>query len=99
MSMTVQEVATARGNAVERIARLLDDLERDGRKPSHWEGDHVRYALAAVERRNYPAGEDAMMRAERPDARSSILANRRARLSVPTLSNLRASLARLQADD
>jgi len=101
MSMTVQEVATARGNAVERIARLLDDLERDGRKPSHWEGDHVRYALAAVERRNYPAGEDAMMRAERPDlCRSSILANRRARLSdVPTLANLRASLARLQADD
>ena len=42
-----------------------------------------------------------MMRAERPDlSRSSVLANRRARLSeVPTLANLRASLARLQADD
>jgi len=102
MSMTVLAMATARRNVVERIARFLDDLERDGREPGHWQGDQVRHALAALERGNYPAGEDAMMRAERPDLfRSSVLANRRAaRLSeVPTLANLRASLARLQADD
>jgi hypothetical protein len=101
MSMTVLAMATARRNVVERITRFLDDLERDGREPGHWQGDQVRHALAALERGNYPAGEDAMMRAERPDLfRSAILANRRAMLSeVPTLANLRANLARLQADD
>ena len=101
MSMAVLAMATARRNVVERIARFLDDLKRDGREPGHWQGDQVRHALAALERGNYPAGEDAMMRAERPDLlRSAILANRRAMLSeVPTLANLRASLARLQADD
>jgi hypothetical protein len=101
MSMTVLAMATARRNVVERIARFLDDLERDGREPGHWQGDQVRHALAALERGNYSAGEDAMMRAERPDLfRSAILANRRAMLSeVPTLANLRASLARLRADD
>ena len=100
MSMTVQAMATARRNVAERIARFLDDVERDGRELSHWEGDHVRYALAALERRYYPAGEDAMMRAERPDLfRSSNLANRRAMSSeAPMLADLRARLARLQAD-
>ena len=78
MSMTVQAMATARRNVVERIARFLNDLERDRREPSHWEGDQGRHALAALERQNYPAGEDAMMRAERPDIfRSSTFANPR----------------------
>ena len=66
MSMTVPAMATARRNVVERIARFLDDLERDGREPRHWQGSQVRAALSALERGNYPAGEDAMMRAERP---------------------------------
>ena len=54
----------------------------------------------SLERRYYPAVEDAMMRAERPDlSRSSNLANRRAMSSeVPILADLRARLARLQAD-
>ena len=65
-------------------------------------GKAIMYAtpLAALERRYYPAGEDAMMRADRPDLfRSSNLANRREMLSeAQMLADLRACLARLEAD-
>ena len=65
--MTLKPVAraTARRNVAERIDRFLNDLLGARRLPNRRELFWLRDALANLEAGQYPAGEDAMDKAER----------------------------------
>jgi hypothetical protein len=65
--MTLKAITTARRNLAQRIARFLGQLDRDTRAPTVWECWCLENALVLLESASYPAGEDAMMRAEKPD--------------------------------
>lgn len=51
----------------QRIARFLDHLDHGQRSPTPWECWCLEDALLLLESESYPAGEDAMMRAEKSD--------------------------------
>ncbi len=57
--------ATARRNVAERIDRFLAGLDRAKRQPNRRELFWLRAALSNLEENSYPAGEEAMDRAER----------------------------------
>jgi hypothetical protein len=57
-------IATARRNLAGRIQRFLAQL---GREPDGYEGEWSLRAIMHLRHDEWPAGEDAMRRAERPD--------------------------------
>jgi hypothetical protein len=65
MTLNPTARATARRNVAERIDRFLDGLRRARRAPNRRELFWLRDALANLEQGQYPAGEDAMDKAER----------------------------------
>jgi hypothetical protein len=65
--MTLKAMATARRNLAQRIGRFLDGLDREKRAPTVWECSCLDDALLLLESESYPAGEAAMMRAEKSD--------------------------------
>jgi hypothetical protein len=65
--MTLKAMATARRNLAQRIGRFLAQLDRESRMPTLGECWCVEDALLLLESMSYPAGEDAMMRAEKSD--------------------------------
>jgi len=65
MSLNPTARATARRNVAERIDRFLNGLQRVKRLPNRRELFWLRHALADLQEGQYPAGEDAMDKAER----------------------------------
>jgi hypothetical protein len=65
MSMSPTATATARRNLSQRIARLTDAIEKQGRQPNRIEGERMRDALGNLAVDQFPGGEEAMLRAER----------------------------------
>ena len=65
--MTLNPTArtTARRNVAERFDRFLNVLQRARRLPNRRELFWLRHALVNLEGAEYPAGEDAMDKAER----------------------------------
>jgi hypothetical protein len=61
--------ATARRNLLQRIDRFVTALERSQRPPTAHEAQGVLDALASLELRLYPLGEEAMMRVEKAGRR------------------------------
>jgi hypothetical protein len=57
--------ATARRNVADRVDRFLKGLERAKRQPNRRELFWLREALANLQEGQYPAGEEAMDKAER----------------------------------
>jgi hypothetical protein len=49
--------ATARRNVTQRIARLIEALERAPRKPDAWECEHVQRTQAALNELDYPCDD------------------------------------------
>ena len=63
--MTQNPHITARRNVTDRIDRFLDGLRRAKRAPNRRKLFWLRHALASLEEGEFPAGEDAMDKAER----------------------------------
>jgi len=86
---------TARRNVVHRIDRFLAGLDRERREPTAFEAHQVLAALGHLQVDRFPAGEDAMMRAERPDlaGAAAIAATKGAKA---TTAELRERLAALR---
>jgi hypothetical protein len=66
--------ATARRNVTQRIARLIEALERAPRKPDAWECEYVQRTQAALNELDYPCG----------DGRRAAVAGRRGPISPTT---------------
>src|SRR4051794_28229318 len=65
MTAPTGAIDTARCNLAQRIGRRHTEIEKAGREPDADEGAHLLEAVACLETANYPAGEDAMMQAEK----------------------------------
>ena len=65
MTLNPTALATARLNVAERIGRFLAGLDGARRLPNRRELFWLRAALANLDEGRYPAGEDAMDKAER----------------------------------
>ncbi len=69
MTLNPTARATARRNVAERIDRFVNGLQRAQRLPNHRELFWLRHALVNLQEGQYPAGEEAMDKAERALAR------------------------------
>src|SRR5579862_483917 len=65
MALNPTAQATARRNVADRFERFLKGLQRARRQPNRRELFWLRHALASLDEADYPAGEDAMDKAER----------------------------------
>jgi len=65
MTLNPAARATAHRNVVDRFDRFLNALQGAGRQPNRRELFWLRHALASLDEADYPAGEDAMDKAER----------------------------------
>jgi hypothetical protein len=65
MTLNPTARATARRNVADRIDRFLNVLERARRLPNRRELFWLRHALVNLQEGQYPAGEEAMDKAER----------------------------------
>ena len=65
MTLNPTACATARRNVADRIDRFLNGLQSVRRLPNRRELFWLRDALANLQEGQYPAGEDAMDKAER----------------------------------
>lgn len=91
MEMTLKAAETAHRNLLQRIERLLAEIERAGRAPVDRESLCLQRAIGSLRAKAYLKGEDEMLCAERPEliAYSVVFA---ADVKVPTLVELRALL-------
>jgi hypothetical protein len=92
MTLSPAAVATARRNVSQRIERFLVGLERDGRLPNRHERFHIREALDKLTEGQYPAAEDAMLKAERSLSIPESMAEDLAVSDRLTLADIRAAL-------
>ena len=65
MTLNPTARATARRNVADRIDRFLNILQRARRQPNRRELFWLRHALVNLQEGQYPAGEEAMDKAER----------------------------------
>src|SRR5215475_10551611 len=65
MTLNPTARATARRNVADRFDRFLNVLQRARRLPNRRELFWLRRALVSLDEAEYPAGEDAMDKAER----------------------------------
>jgi hypothetical protein len=86
--------ATARRNVADRIDRFVKGLERTGRQPNRRELFWLRDALVNLQEGQYPAGEDAMDKAERALVIPEHAANDLSTNAGVTVEQLRAQLDR-----
>jgi hypothetical protein len=95
--MTLNPTArtTARRNVAERIDRLLNGLEGARRQPNRRELFWLRDALVNLQEGQYPAGEDAMDKAERALVIPEHAANDLSTNAGVTVEQLRAQLDRI----
>jgi hypothetical protein len=90
MTLSPTARATARRNVAERIDRFLNVLARAQRLPNRRELFWLRHALANLQEGQYPAGEDAMDKAERAMPIPEHAANELSTNAGATIEQLRA---------
>jgi hypothetical protein len=95
MSQNPAARATARRNVTERIDRFLNGLEGARRLPNRRELFWLRGALVNLQEEQYPAGEDAMQKAERVVSIPEHAANNLTTNAGTTVEQLRAQLDRI----
>ncbi len=83
---------TARRNVAERIDRFLNRLQSARRQPNRRELFWLREALMKLQEGQYPAGEDAMDKAERTLPVPEHVANDLSTNAGTTVEQLRAQL-------
>ena len=84
--------ATARRNVAERFDRFLNVLDRARRPPNRRELFWLRHALVNLQEAEYPAGEDAIDKAERTLSVPEHAANDLSTNAGATVEQLRAHL-------
>jgi hypothetical protein len=96
--MTLNPVAraTARRNVADRIDWFLNTLQGARRPPNRRELFWLREALANLQEGQYPAGEDAMNKAERALPIPEHAANELSTNAGVTVEQLRAQLDRIK---
>ena len=87
--------ATARRNVAERFDRFLNVLDRTRRLPNRRELFWLRHALVNLQEAQYPAGEDAMDKAERTLPVPEHAANDVRTNAGVTVEQLRAQLGQI----
>ena len=95
MTLNPTARATARRNVADRIDRFLNVLQQARRLPNRRELFWLRDALVNLEAGQYPAGEDAMDKAERTLAIPEHAANDPSTNAGVTVEQLRARLDRI----
>ena len=95
MALSPTAVVAARRNVAQRIERFLAGLDRAHRPPNRRELYYLRQALHKLEAGQYPEGEDAMMRAEGPNAIPEHAANDLGTNAMATVTELQAELDRI----
>jgi hypothetical protein len=92
MTLNPTACATARRNVADRIDRFLNGLQSVRRLPNRRELFWLRDALANLQEGQYPAGEDAMDKAERTLPFPEHAANDPSTNAGATVEQLRAQL-------
>jgi hypothetical protein len=92
MTLNPTARATARRNVVDRFDRFLNGLEHARRQPNRRELFWLRDALTSLDEADYPAGEDAMDKAERALSIPEHAANDPSTNADMTLQELRVQL-------
>jgi len=92
MTLNPTARATARRNVADRFDRFLNVLQRARRLPNRRELFWLRRALVSLDEAEYPAGEDAMDKAERALPIPEHAANDPSTNADVTLEQLRAQL-------
>jgi hypothetical protein len=92
MTLNPTARATARRNVADRFDRFLNVLQRARRLPNRRELFWLRHALASLDEADYPAGEDAMDKAERALPIPEPAANDPRTNADVTIEQLRAQL-------
>ena len=92
MTLNPTARATARRNVAERIDRFLNVLQRARRLPNRRELFWLRHALVNLQEAAYPAGEEAMDKAERTLPIPEPAANDPGTNAGVTVEHLRAQL-------
>jgi hypothetical protein len=95
MTLNPTARATARRNVADRIDRFLNSLQSARRLPNRRELFWLRAALANLEESQYPAGEDAMDKAERTMPIPEHAASHLATNAGMTVTELRGQLDRI----
>ena len=92
MTLNPTARATARRNVAERFDRFLNGLQSARRLPNRRELFWLRHALVNLQEAEYPAGEDAMDKAERTLPVPQHAANDLSTNAGVTVEQLRAQL-------
>jgi hypothetical protein len=92
MTLNATARATARRNVAERFDRFLNQLQRARRQADQRELFWLRDALESLDKAEYPAGEDAMDKAERALPIPEHAANDPSTNAGETVEHLRAQL-------
>lgn len=95
MTLNPTARATARRNVAERFDRFLNILQRARRQPNRRELFWLRHALVNLQEAEYPAGEDAMDKAERTLPIPEHAANDLSTNAGMTVEQLRAQLGQI----
>jgi hypothetical protein len=95
MTLNPAARATARRNVVDRFDRFLGGLQRAGRQPNRRELFWLQEALASLEGAEYPAGEDALDKAERALPIPAHATNDPSTNADVTVEQLRAQLGQI----
>jgi hypothetical protein len=95
MALNPTAQATARRNVLDRFDRFLNGLQRARRQPNRRELFWLRRALVSLDSADYPAGEDAIDRAERALAIPEQAANDPSTNADVTIEQLRTQLGQI----
>jgi hypothetical protein len=95
MTLNPTARATARRNVAERFDRFLNILQRARRQPNRRELFWLRHALMNLQEAEYPAGEDALDKAERTLPIPEHAANDLSTNAGMTVEQLRAELGQI----
>jgi hypothetical protein len=95
MTLNPTARATARRNVAERIDRFLNGLQQARRQPNRRELFWLRQALVHLQEAEYPAGEDALDKAERAVAVPEHAASDPSSNAGTTVDELRQQLGQI----
>ena len=95
MTLNPTARASARRNVAERVGRFLNALQRARRQPNRRELFWLRHALVNLQDAAYPAGEEAMDKAERTLPIPAHAAHDPGTNAGTTVEHLRAELGQI----
>ena len=99
MTLSPTARATARRNVAERVDRFLNGLQHVRRLPNRRELFWLRHALVSLQEAEYPAGEEAMDKAERTLPIPGPAAHDLSTNAGATVEQLRAQLGQIMKAD